>query len=64
MLDDFWIENYANDPRTTREDNLITEILVPGVKILVPAAVWIRNNLFPNRTLFASSAGYGTAYVH
>jgi DNA gyrase inhibitor GyrI len=27
--DDFAIENYKNDPRTTPEDQLITEILVP-----------------------------------
>lgn len=27
--DDFYIENYANDPRTTPEAELITEILVP-----------------------------------
>ncbi|MGD0737041.1 MAG: GyrI-like domain-containing protein [Terracidiphilus sp.] len=26
---DFAIEHYANDPKTTPEDNLITEILVP-----------------------------------
>src|SRR5579863_7891199 len=29
MRDDFAIENYANDPKTTPEDKLITEILVP-----------------------------------
>ena len=29
MRDDFCIENYANDPRTTPEDQLLTEILVP-----------------------------------
>ena len=29
--DDFCIENYANDPRTTPEDKLITEILLPTV---------------------------------
>jgi len=27
--DDFWIENYLNDPKTTPEDELVTEILVP-----------------------------------
>ena len=27
--DDFCIENYANDPRTTPEDQLVTEILIP-----------------------------------
>jgi DNA gyrase inhibitor GyrI len=31
VRDDFHIENYANDPRTTPEDQLITEILVPTV---------------------------------
>jgi predicted transcriptional regulator YdeE len=29
--DDFAIENYANDPRVTPEDQLITQILVPTV---------------------------------
>lgn len=29
MRDDYCIKNYANDPRTTPEDKLITEILVP-----------------------------------
>jgi effector-binding domain-containing protein len=29
MRDDFCIENYTNDPRTTPEDQLVTEILVP-----------------------------------
>ena len=29
LRDDFAIENYANDPRTTPEDQLITEILIP-----------------------------------
>jgi len=29
MRDDYCIENYANDPRTTPEDQLITEILIP-----------------------------------
>src|ERR1700730_3826710 len=27
--DDYCIENYANDPRTTPEDQLVTEILIP-----------------------------------
>ena len=27
--DDFNIENYANDPRTTPESELITQILIP-----------------------------------
>jgi len=31
MRDDFCIEHYANDPRTTPEDQLVTEILVPTV---------------------------------
>jgi effector-binding domain-containing protein len=31
LRDDFCIENYANDPRTTPEDKLITEILLPTV---------------------------------
>jgi len=31
MRDDFCIENYANDPRTTPEEQLITEILIPTV---------------------------------
>jgi effector-binding domain-containing protein len=31
MRDDFCTENYANDPRTTPEDQLITEILIPTV---------------------------------
>jgi effector-binding domain-containing protein len=31
LRDDFSIENYVNDPRTTPEDQLITEILVPTV---------------------------------
>ena len=31
MRDDFCIENYANDPRTTPEDKLVTEILLPAV---------------------------------
>jgi len=29
MRDDLCIENYANDPRTTPEDQLVTEILIP-----------------------------------
>jgi DNA gyrase inhibitor GyrI len=29
LRDDFCIENYTNDPRTTPEDQLVTEILVP-----------------------------------
>ena len=29
LRDDFAIENYLNDPRTTPEDELITQILVP-----------------------------------
>jgi effector-binding domain-containing protein len=29
VRDDYFIENYVNDPRTTPEDKLITEILVP-----------------------------------
>jgi DNA gyrase inhibitor GyrI len=29
VREDFFIENYVNDPRTTPEDQLITEILVP-----------------------------------
>ncbi len=28
--DDFCIENYVNDPRTTPEDQLVTEILIPA----------------------------------
>jgi effector-binding domain-containing protein len=31
VRDDFNIENYVNDPRTTPEDQLVTEILVPTV---------------------------------
>jgi len=27
--DDFCIENYLNDPRTTPEDQLVTEIFIP-----------------------------------
>jgi len=27
--EDFFVENYVNDPRTTPEDQLITEILAP-----------------------------------
>jgi DNA gyrase inhibitor GyrI len=29
LRDDFYIEHYANNPQTTPEDQLITEILVP-----------------------------------
>lgn len=29
VRDDFAIENYANDPKTTPEEKLITEILIP-----------------------------------
>ena len=29
VRDDFCIENYANDPRTTPEDQLLTQILIP-----------------------------------
>lgn len=29
MRNDFFIENYVNDPKTTPEDQLITEILIP-----------------------------------
>lgn len=29
VRDDYCVENYANDPRTTPEDQLITEILIP-----------------------------------
>jgi len=32
VRDDFYIEHCANDPRTTMEDQLITEILVPTVE--------------------------------
>jgi effector-binding domain-containing protein len=31
LRDDYFIENYLNDPRTTPEDQLITQILVPTV---------------------------------
>jgi effector-binding domain-containing protein len=31
LRDDFCIENYVNDPRTTPEEQLITEILIPTV---------------------------------
>jgi effector-binding domain-containing protein len=31
LRDDYFIENYVNDPRTTPEDQLITEILVPTI---------------------------------
>jgi len=29
LRDDFFIENYVNDPKTTPEEKLITEIMVP-----------------------------------
>jgi effector-binding domain-containing protein len=31
LRDDYFIENYVNDPRTTPEERLITQILVPTV---------------------------------
>ncbi len=31
LRDDYCIENYVNDPRTTPEEHLITEILIPTV---------------------------------
>ncbi len=31
LRDDYCIENYINDPRTTPEENLITEILLPTI---------------------------------
>jgi effector-binding domain-containing protein len=31
MRDDYCIENYVNDPRTTPEDQLVTQILIPTV---------------------------------
>jgi DNA gyrase inhibitor GyrI len=31
LRDDYNIENYANDPRTTPEQQLVTEILIPTV---------------------------------
>jgi effector-binding domain-containing protein len=31
VRDDYYIENYVNDPRTTPEDELVTAILVPTV---------------------------------
>jgi DNA gyrase inhibitor GyrI len=31
LRDDYCIENYVNDPRTTPEQQLITEILIPTV---------------------------------
>ena len=31
VRDDYCLENYTNDPKTTPEDQLITEILVPTV---------------------------------
>jgi hypothetical protein len=32
LRDDYFLENYVNDPRTTPEDQLITEILVPSIE--------------------------------
>lgn len=31
LRDDYCIENYTNDPRTTPEEQLVTEILIPTV---------------------------------
>jgi effector-binding domain-containing protein len=31
LREDYWIENYANDPRTTPEEQLVTEILIPTI---------------------------------
>jgi effector-binding domain-containing protein len=31
LRDDYCIENYATDPRTTPEEQLVTEILIPTV---------------------------------
>jgi DNA gyrase inhibitor GyrI len=31
LRDDYYIENYVNDPRTTPEQQLVTEILIPTV---------------------------------
>jgi effector-binding domain-containing protein len=31
LRDDYCIEHYANDPRTTPEEQLVTEILIPTV---------------------------------
>jgi effector-binding domain-containing protein len=31
LREDYCIENYANDPRTTPEEQLVTEILIPTV---------------------------------
>jgi effector-binding domain-containing protein len=31
LRDDYCIENYANDPRTTPPEQLITEILIPTI---------------------------------
>jgi DNA gyrase inhibitor GyrI len=31
LRDDFCIENYKNDPKTTPEDQLVTEILIPTI---------------------------------
>jgi hypothetical protein len=32
LRDDYFLENYVNDPRSTPEDQLITEILVPSIE--------------------------------
>lgn len=37
VSDNFFLENYLNDPTTTKEDELKTEILVPTVKSAVNA---------------------------
>jgi effector-binding domain-containing protein len=37
LRDDYFIENYVNDPRTTPEDQLITEILVPSLAPAIQA---------------------------
>jgi hypothetical protein len=29
VRDDFYLENYVNDPKTTPEAQLVTEILIP-----------------------------------
>ena len=31
LRDDYFIENYVNDPKTTPEEQLITQILVPNL---------------------------------
>jgi effector-binding domain-containing protein len=31
LRDDYYLENYTNDPRTTPEEELVTEILIPTV---------------------------------